>query len=686
MAATRVFIARYIGSLQGGDVNERQVADDAEGGLQKAGLVIDPNASRGVTVFGESLLLDGDYHFEDSLDSEYQYRDYEAARRRIEIFAGEYLGGERLSERIVRIVQTLQGRLDQGAETLRERRHYITCWTERLGAIRRKAADKLEESRLAVARLETDQERLVQTHSEHPVEAAEPGGRKGLAGRLFRKISRRVREAATAIGHSDDLLRRVEHELLRARLSEELLKAEIGTIDETLRELEEENARARQCAELLADEAGKLRIEAEKAESSRGWNPASGEMWLNGPALTRAAIESLGYDGLRAQMAERYLKKYGHPIFVETNGIIRSDDVTELSQIAEELIRDRLDWSAPDCVVALANEEENFPQTLREAVRQFAARKHLAPDYTSYLARNTFASIAYQQSRRPHTNQSFARLLDDFQRVMEAEVNIISDDSDPETITCFIEDRAIPASALSFCDQRLYDAYDVGKNPSFTPHPDLYAPAEAQPHHAGRTVREVAGMIRLVVNHPVRQIERREPNPESLAVNDDLGGYNPIRSRLGAYLPDERVIEIYTANIERMAQTLRVSSQALRRVVEAHEAAHAVIHLGQDEEENPPVSALREGAVIEDELQETLAQLVCRHFLATDSEGLDCFEQLNAYQPERYRQWRRFQRINLGTLRQFILRSRAGLITSITEALSSESGLAGGAEPPPSPH
>lgn len=483
-AVACAFVARYLESLCEGATDETGIAGDAEASLRKVGLVRNPSASRGATVLGESLLRDGANHFEDALEAEYQYRGYETARRRIEVFAGEDLGGERLLQRLVTAVRTLQERLDLRAETLRERRHYVDVCGQQLNSLLDEIGGRVEENRLAMAGLEAGRERTVQARSERVITPVEPGWRQGLIGRLFRRIFHSVREAATAITQPNELLPRIERESLRRRLSDELLRAEMRTIEEVLRELEEEDRRAVQGAELLADEARKARLEGEKAGRSRGWSLAAGELWLNGKALTQAAFAALGYDGLRAQMDERYAQRHGHSIFVETNGIFHADDIAELQETAQTLINDRLDWRAIDCVVARTENERSFTPTLVEAIRQLAAQEHLTVGYASYLRRNTFASISYQQSLRPQTNQSFARLLDGFRRVIGSGVNVISDDPDPETITCFIEDRAVPVTALSFCDDDLYHAYEVRDNPSFTPHPDLY-PARATQEHNG---------------------------------------------------------------------------------------------------------------------------------------------------------------------------------------------------------
>lgn len=118
--------------------------------------------------------------------------------------------------------------------------------------------------------------------------------------------------------------------------------------------------------------------------------------------------------------------------------------------------------------------------------------------------------------------------------------------------------------------------------------------------------------------------------PEKLSIFDLLGEYRSSKKE----------IVIYVEMCKIVARNLNVSAGVLRRVVETHEVAHAVTHLGEDRHGGKWGSFRR--AKSED--KELFAQIYAWwHFCeAEDADAEDCFRKLSHHQDSRYNSWRRY--------------------------------------------
>jgi len=81
------------------------------------------------------------------------------------------------------------------------------------------------------------------------------------------------------------------------------------------------------------------------------------------------------------------------------------------------------------------------------------------------------------------------------------------------------------------------------------------------------------GLIREYIPESSNWKEMQEDRPRKKASTDILGTYSP----------DSRTIRIYERTCEIVAKSLEISPDDLVKVVMAHEAAHAVTHLGRDD-------------------------------------------------------------------------------------------------------
>jgi hypothetical protein len=135
----------------------------------------------------------------------------------------------------------------------------------------------------------------------------------------------------------------------------------------------------------------------------------------------------------------------------------------------------------------------------------------------------------------------------------------------------------------------------------------------------------------------------------------------PIDEYLGLYEPDSRKITLFNLGIRDAAERLVCNPEHLKRIVNLHEYAHALVHLGLTADQrhqilkNPQESAIFPACTalfqsIENGLHENLAQLLTLHTLqksagdATIPEAkdtlakmLDIFHALARRQPNEYR-------------------------------------------------
>jgi hypothetical protein len=179
----------------------------------------------------------------------------------------------------------------------------------------------------------------------------------------------------------------------------------------------------------------------------------------------------------------------------------------------------------------------------------------------------------------------------------------------------------------------------------------------------------VAEKLGLHLKDAVREIETHEPSPLTRKNREPQREENreliPIDKLLGEYFPDDQLIKLYMTEIHDCAKRLRVSVEALRRVVEFHESAHAVVHLGRDAEGrnfNTGAFKMVDGGVDPSPLHETLAQLLTYHCIKDIPELLKCFEKLNQHQPSAYRKWENFTHVPLERIRNILVGIRQGRI------------------------
>jgi hypothetical protein len=191
-------------------------------------------------------------------------------------------------------------------------------------------------------------------------------------------------------------------------------------------------------------------------------------------------------------------------------------------------------------------------------------------------------------------------------------------------------------------------------------------------HYAIKSVSEKIG-LHLATRIKVKKEKSSPINKVQLQRWEILEGQHLIDEVLGKYDPDKQEIILYTENIKSTANHLNISENILTQLVEKHEAAHAIIHLGIDADginfNTNSYKGIDRGK-FPSPLHETLAQLLCYHCVKNDLFGvfLNAFENLNRCQPTEYRLWEQFKDVPLERIRSILIEIRQQRIGASFEA------------------
>ncbi|MHC5776316.1 hypothetical protein [Nostoc sp.] len=191
-------------------------------------------------------------------------------------------------------------------------------------------------------------------------------------------------------------------------------------------------------------------------------------------------------------------------------------------------------------------------------------------------------------------------------------------------------------------------------------------------HYAIKSVSEKIG-LHLATRIKVNKEKSSPINEVQLKRWGILEGQDLIDEVLGKYDPDKQEIILYTENIKSTANHLNISENILTQLVEIHEAAHAIIHLGIDADginfNTNSYKGIDRGK-FPSPLHETLAQLLCYHCV---KDGylrgfIHYFENLNRCQPKEYRLWEQFKDVPLERIRSILIEIRQQRIGASFEA------------------
>jgi hypothetical protein len=177
-------------------------------------------------------------------------------------------------------------------------------------------------------------------------------------------------------------------------------------------------------------------------------------------------------------------------------------------------------------------------------------------------------------------------------------------------------------------------------------------------------------LMSILSEAEVRGLELPVADPGRPGVLDHKSS---ITELMGVYLPDKREIIVYDKMCEIVAARLDLDVETLKRVVAAHEVAHAVTHLGKDEKSR----IWRFFGDAREEDKELFAQIYPLFYFreVKDRKGMDAFRKLAKHQDDLYNSWRRYEHSDLEEVNAMLMEKR--LEKASHAALRTEEGLSG---------
>jgi len=160
-------------------------------------------------------------------------------------------------------------------------------------------------------------------------------------------------------------------------------------------------------------------------------------------------------------------------------------------------------------------------------------------------------------------------------------------------------------------------------------------------------------LMSILSEAEVRELDLPAADPGRPGVLDDRSS---ITELMGVYLPDKREVIVYDKMCEIVAAGLDLDVESLKRVVAAHEVAHAVTHLGKDDEER--IWHSFDDAREED--KELFAQIYPLFYFrkVRDRKALSVFRKLADHQDDVYNVWRKYERSEVSEVNDLLMEKR----------------------------
>ncbi len=184
-------------------------------------------------------------------------------------------------------------------------------------------------------------------------------------------------------------------------------------------------------------------------------------------------------------------------------------------------------------------------------------------------------------------------------------------------------------------------------------------------------LNRIALLFRFVIRDEIK-VEHRERDINNILGEGELIDIDDV---LGRYYPAEQLIVLYDDAIATCANILGngITAEMVETVVYRHEAAHAVIHLGLDANNNN-FSLDRFNSVDDGKcpgkLHETWAQLLCYYSVKDDDKLYRCFKELSNRSSFQYQLWLDFTEIDIERVRNVTIDIRTGKLSAKFESFS----------------
>jgi hypothetical protein len=440
--------------------------------LASLGLAPAAGAGFGLTAFGEGALVDrqGGHAF-NYVEREYAASGLDAALRRVAGFRAGYFDLALIEERAAVLAQ---GVLD-AAEAAGNYGAHVRFLREAAGAVGGLASEA--EGLVSELRQSKDE---AERRLEAARSARRPARQPAREGKVRTLYNRAVKAAASIGQENPDAF--LERELLTQNLRLLTVEFEKSVFDEVVTLLAGEAGVDETSAAVLEAARREAHEEARRAERTRDYGMAGGELLLNGKGLTDTTISQLwggdGRRGLVSRVRAEYAARHGgEDLMSATGGELTPEALGELRAIVDDEAAARLrGFTVVDALVALRRHGTLDIQASLEAAFKEAAstRTLLAPYYGRALDLQCFAALTFAKSETPSTNAAFDRMIDGVKDALAIEVEVMRDTLDLGVLQFFCEFFCVPVEALELYAES-YDEFEaVSEEPRYCPHPEIY--------------------------------------------------------------------------------------------------------------------------------------------------------------------------------------------------------------------
>ncbi len=462
-------LSELIGEIPGSQEEVRSILD-------RVGLAPVGGNSFSLTVFGENSLVDeqGNHVFR-FVDQEYRRSGIDAALQRINSLRQRYFNQEWVVDRATEIVQAILDDLNSSRT--------IGTHTVGLQGIREELCELAERARDQVSTNMQNRSGLEQRLTASREAARQQGQQQQQrsAGKI-RDLYGRIRQGANSPRPPENTSTFLEVELLRSSMRGLALDGEVAVCDEVINLLDEEIRIDETSTDVLRAARQAVRDEKQRAEWTRDYGMAGGELLLNSDALTEATSRYLwgeeNLDGLVNTLRSEYAAAHnGEDLLTSTGGEITAAALEELKAIVRNKVKARLEGvTIVDAIVALMTyDSHNLQGRLGASLKETASlQSFLAPYYTKSLKLQSFASIAYAPSRLPQSNVSFDTMLEEVRSTLPIKVETSRNPLDDECLLFYVEFFCVPLFALNMYVESYDDFKKVMEEPRFSPHSEIY--------------------------------------------------------------------------------------------------------------------------------------------------------------------------------------------------------------------
>jgi hypothetical protein len=270
----------------------------------------------------------------------------------------------------------------------------------------------------------------------------------------------------------------IERDLLTEQIRLGALEAERAIVGETLDLLRQEKAADHELLDLFAEVKRTAALSARKAESTRNYGLAAGELLLNGEELTRAITRYLFSDAANTEsiVLMRFAEMRGADNALSVIANLSTNDmvpfVADIFGVCRELMREKLsNLTIADALTALLmTDEMGWYGRLTAAFKATVSKDFLAQNWTTYLIPEVLSAVIYAPSLLPETNERLRDTLVKIRQGVRLNFDIKLVAAHRDRLLFYCEFFSIPLEAFRFYDASKADFEMVENLPQYNPH------------------------------------------------------------------------------------------------------------------------------------------------------------------------------------------------------------------------